>query len=180
MKVYLITDTHFNHEKIKEYCNRPDNYEELLWKGLESLPADCLLIHLGDVCFGKDQEVHDRIKKLPYQKILVRGNHDKKSDQWYLLNGWNVVVDEFSNHYFGKYITFSHIPIAGIQNLNIHGHFHNTLHRLQEGNWVVEGEKERNEEVLKILTSNHKLLAVEYTDYKPISLEKFLSPNISN
>jgi len=54
------------------------------------------------------------------------------------------------------------------------------LHRLQEGNWVVEGEKERNEEVLKILTSNHKLLAVEYTDYKPISLEKFLSPNISN
>ena len=174
MKTYIITDTHFNHKNIIDYCNRPQNFEEIIWKGLEGLPSDCLLIHLGDVCFGKDKEIHERIKALPYKKILIKGNHDKQSNSWYLENGWNFVCEELSDHYFGKYITFSHMPIAGIQNLNIHGHFHNHLYRLLEGKWVVEGEEERNKNVLKILTKNHKLLALEYINYKPISLEKFL------
>lgn len=180
MKIYLITDTHFNHEKIKEYCGRPDNYEQLLWKGLENLPKDCLLIHLGDVCIGKDLEVHERIKKLPYKKILVKGNHDRKSDSWYLSNGWDFVCDKFSANYFGKNILFSHTPTKNSEwwDMNIHGHFHNNLHRLLEGKYVVDGEKERNEIDLNNLTPKHKLLAVENTNYKPVSLESIISrPN---
>lgn len=176
MKEYLITDTHFNHTKIIEYCDRPKNYEVLIWKGLENLPKDSTLIHLGDICIGGDKEIHERIKSLSYKKILIKGNHDRKSNNWYLQNGWDFVCESLSDHFFGKYITFSHIPIAGIQNLNIHGHFHNTLHRLLQGNWVVEGERERNEDILKILTKNHKLLAIEYTNYKPVLLERFLRP----
>ena len=34
MKYMLTTDTHFNHTKIKEYCERPDNYEDLIINGI--------------------------------------------------------------------------------------------------------------------------------------------------
>ena len=177
MKTWLITDTHFNHKNMIDYCGRPENFDDLIWKGLWELPDDSILIHLGDICIGGDKEVHEKIKLLPYKKILVKGNHDKKSNTWYLQNGWDFVCDSLSDNYFGRYITFSHIPIAGIQNLNIHGHFHNHLFRLQQGNWIVEGEEERNKEVLKILTNNHKLLAIENTKYKPVLLETLLTPS---
>jgi calcineurin-like phosphoesterase family protein len=57
MKTYIITDTHFNHKNIIDYCNRPQNFEEIVWKGLEELPKDCLLIHLGDVCRSEERRV---------------------------------------------------------------------------------------------------------------------------
>jgi calcineurin-like phosphoesterase family protein len=177
MKIYLITDTHFCHEKMVEYCNRPGNFDYLIWQGLKKLPKDSLLIHLGDICIGNDLLVHLDLQRLPFKKILVKGNHDKKSNSWYLKNGWDFVCDKFEDTYFGKKIVFSHVPAAddGEFDINIHGHFHNTLHRLLQGKYVVDGEKERNERDLMVLTPKHKLLAIEYTDYKPILLDNFLS-----
>ena len=178
--IYLITDTHFNHKKMTEYCGRPENFDELIWASLESLPADCTLIHLGDICIGKDAEVHERIKKLPYRKMLVKGNHDKKSNVWYLNHGWDDVSEMITGHHLGRYITFSHIPIRDIQNWNIHGHFHNNLHRLLEGRFVVEGEKERNEKDFPLEKYNkniYKLLAIEHTDYRAVKLEDFIKNN---
>lgn len=177
MKIYLITDTHFNHEKIKEYCGRPDNYEDIIWKGLKQISTDSILIHLGDICIGDDENINNGFKSLLCKKILVKGNHDRKSDNWYLEHGWDFVCDKFQIERFGKKIMFSHTPSIddGEFDINIHGHFHNTLHRLLEGKFVVEGEKERNERDLRVLTPKHKLLAIEYTSYMPIELEKFLN-----
>lgn len=176
MKIYLITDTHFNHDKMVEYCGRPQNFDELIWESLLNLPKNCILIHLGDICIGNDVFIHDCIKDLPYKKILVRGNHDRKSNNWYLEHCWDFVCDKFQDTYFGKKIMFSHVPAIddGGFDINIHGHFHNTLHRLLEGKYVVDGEKERNERDLRVLTPKHKLLAIEYTDYKPVLLETLI------
>lgn len=162
MKIFLITDTHFNHHKLIEYGRDPD-FEKRVWQGLYDIPDGSLLIHLGDICIGNDEAVHERLAWLKLKKILVRGNHDRKSDKWYLEHGWDMVVDNFSGHYFGRYITFSHIPIAGVQNWNIHGHFHNSKHRSEE-----PGIKSYYNPNL------HKLLAIEYTAYQPVELEKFL------
>ena len=54
--IYLISDTHFNHKNIAKYCNRPENFNELIWENLGKLKKGDLLIHLGgDICFfGKD------------------------------------------------------------------------------------------------------------------------------
>lgn len=166
MKVYLITDTHFNHDKLIEYCSRPAGFSDLIWEGLEDLPRGCTLIHLGDICIGKDEEVHKRLMSYDCKKILVKGNHDKKSNHWYLAHGWDFVCEQFSDTYFGKRILFSHKPIVwdGEYEVNIHGHFHNTDHRRLEPEFLAE----RN--------GYQKLLAIEYTDYKPVLLEKFLTP----
>jgi calcineurin-like phosphoesterase family protein len=167
MKIYLTTDTHFFHDRMVEFCGRPQDHTQITGKNLLQLqvePTD-ILIHLGDIAMGHDQEAHDQfIKPLKMRKWLVKGNHDRKSDHWYLENGWDFVCNYFNGTFFQKNIVFSHIPVAWDHryDLNIHGHFHNTNHRNHEP------------ELVKIENSRQKLLAIEYTNYKPILLEDFI------
>lgn len=172
MKYWITTDTHFGHRKLEEYSGRPSNFEDLIWKGLEKLTTTDCLIHLGDVCIGKDSEWHKKIQTLDCRLILVKGNHDGQSNSWYLEHGWDFVCDSFSMKFGGKNILFSHEPQdIGKFDLNIHGHFHNNLHRLLEGRYVIDGEEERNKDILCVLTPKHKLLAIEDTNYQPVKLE---------
>ena len=167
MKIYLTTDTHFGHPKLIEY-GRPENFEKLIHEGLKMLPDDCLLIHLGDVGFTGSEEIHRKyIEPLKCKKILVRGNHDHKTDEWYMEHGWDFVCYRFEAKYFGKKILFSHIPFRDNNHydLNIHGHFHDSKHHLEEAF------------ILAVINSKQILLALEYTHYKPVNLEKFLKLN---
>jgi calcineurin-like phosphoesterase family protein len=180
MKTWIITDTHFNHRKMEEYCGRPANFESRILKGLKQIQPDDVVIHLGDFCIGDDVKWHEFWNSALFanKRILVRGNHDRKSNAWYYAHGWHTVCESLSIHYNNKYITFSHIPIQGIQNINIHGHFHNNLHRLLRGEYVVEGEKERNDKdfPLELYDKNiYKLLAIEDTNYKPVLLDNLIN-----
>ncbi len=160
-----------------EYCGRPKNHSELILENLAVIEPYDTLIHLGDICIGNDATWHKKFfGSIPrnVKTILVLGNHDKKGNTWYLNHGWDIVCDEFKMNFLGQYITFSHIPVPHVQNLNIHGHFHNNLHRLQAGNFVTPGEEDRNMVTLASMNDNHKLLAIEYTDYKPVLLESFI------
>lgn len=178
MKIWLITDTHFNHDKMPEYCGRPIGFEELIMMGLARISPQDLLIHLGDVCVGKDEYWHERLRALPFKKWLVLGNHDHKSLSWYISHGWDYVGEEIKLKMFGKNILLSHTPLRGDFDINIHGHFHNTLHRLLEKQWVTPDEEKRNEKDLGNLTPKHKLLAVEYTNYQPVLLSTFVDHNL--
>lgn len=161
VKAYIISDTHFNHEAIKGYCNRPDNYEEILWKSLMKIQQEDCLIHLGDICIGDDQMIHTYIRDLKCRKILVIGNHDSKSWSWYMEHGWDFVCDAFRLKYCGKIIMFSHCPQPwdGVWEINIHGHLHNLGHRDKE---------------FKELKRWHRLYAPELNNYNPIELSKFI------
>ena len=84
MAIFLISDIHFGHEKIIQYCDRPfdsaSQMDECIfdnWAASVS-PSDTVY-HLGDVCFGRAEQVTrtvQRIKALPGKKYLVPGNHD--------------------------------------------------------------------------------------------------------
>ena len=129
MKYYIVGDTHFGHENIKKYCDRPDNYNELIidnWKKI--ITNEDVVIHLGDVCFGRHNYWHNIIKSLPGRfKILCLGNHDHKSINWYLNNGWNFACTRFAFDYLGKEILFSHEHIINSNyDLNVHAHSHNS------------------------------------------------------
>ena len=172
MKIWLITDTHFNHkDKMKQYCNRPDNYEDLIWDGFDCIGYDDLLIHLGDICIGEDKVTHNILSKYKFKKVLVKGNHDKKSNNWYLENGWDFVCDNFSLKAYGKNILFSHTPQPiGDYDINIHGHFHN-----KDLSNLDKEIEDRDKEMIKLITTNHKILSIEKTNYEPILLEHFLN-----
>ena len=163
-KTYIVSDLHIGHENIKKYCNRPENYEQLIinnWKS--TVQSHDIVIDLGDVCFSNKEYLEPIIRDLPGTKILVRGNHDRnKSNNWFLNVGYSFVCKKIEI----SRVILSHFPAIlnekeielGI--INIHGHFHNIKRRKWE-----ERYKDR-------LTDNHYLLAPEYVNYKPILLER--------
>lgn len=162
MKIYIISDTHFNHEGIINFCNRPQTHELLLLDGMSKIKESDCLIHLGDVGLGKDETVHGLINQtVKCRKILIMGNHDSKSWSWYMDHGWDFVCDAFRLKYCGKIIMFSHVPQPwdGVWEINIHGHLHNLGHRDKE---------------FKELRKWHRLYAPELMNYQPIELTKFI------
>ena len=84
MKLYVTSDTHFNHKNIIKYCNRPFNdvYEmnETLINNWNSVvtPED-IIYHLGDFGFGTKEELQEIFDRLNGYKYLIMGNHDRKS-----------------------------------------------------------------------------------------------------
>ena len=170
MRWWITTDTHFNHEAIKKYCDRPDDCEKRILKGFEVIKSQDILIHLGDICIGNDAEVHERhINPIKCRKILVRGNHDRKSTTWYLTHGWDFVCEKFSLKRCDKQILFSHWPLVwdGYYDINFHGHFHNANHRRYEA--------ERKEDML---SSGQRLLALEYNHYQLFNLDTQIHKNL--
>ena len=76
IKTWIITDTHWRHYKIMEYCDRPDNFEELITKNWKNLvkPQD-VIIHLGDVIFGNQQQLKDILNDLPGKESPLKGRY---------------------------------------------------------------------------------------------------------
>lgn len=166
-RIWLIADTHFNHPQMIRDCGRPHDFEERIWKELSGIPEQDILVHLGDICIGEDKNIHDRLRQYKFTKILVKGNHDNKSNNWYLNHGWDFVCKQFTDRYFKKRILFSHEPRAEEENydLNIHAHFHNISEAYHE------------EELVAVKNDKQKLLALEYIGYNPILLERFIMRN---
>lgn len=134
MKYWVIADTHFGHDKMKEYCGRPDGFEIKTLKNIKSLVGEeDVLIHLGDFCIGQDSYWHKMFMDVcKSKKWLIRGNHDRKSLTWYQNVGWDFVGDFVGLERYNKKILFSHKPTQfGQDFLNIHGHCHNTFHHSQ-------------------------------------------------
>jgi calcineurin-like phosphoesterase family protein len=137
MKIWIISDTHFNHSKLVEYEQRPANFTEIIIRNWnKDVAQDDMVVHLGDVILGHDSSLDTILSRLQGRKILVRGNHDHKPNAWYIAKGFDFVCDSF----IYKKMGFSHAPLTPLPNqlfenhdkqieLNIHGHFHRGEHR---------------------------------------------------
>lgn len=163
MKYWIISDTHFGHKEIIDYCGRPEDHEQIILHNLivHGSPNDCL-IHLGDFAFNDHAKwCAELCKHWAGRKILVIGNHDKKSAHWYMTHGFDFACESFKMKYGGKIICFSHKPQAwdGDWQVNIHGHLHNLGHRDNE---------------YKDLKQWHRLYSPELEDYKPLRLDRMI------
>lgn len=166
MKYFIISDTHLNHAKIKTYCQRPDNFTELIIKRWnERVTPDDTVIHLGDFAIGPKQSIAPQIRLLNGHKILVRGNHDTHGSLgWWMDSGFDFACDGMI--FRGLWLT--HKPAKFLPercNLNIHGHLHN----IWDG-FHVERIKTPN----KLDKPWQRLFSIEYTNYYPIELNSFL------
>lgn len=172
MKYWLISDTHFNHEKLTEWGGRTGDWQEQLWDGLREIPDGDTLIHLGDICIGDDAEVHFKLRDITrfykdeqkkVKTILVRGNHDGKGIVWYEDHGWDFVCDSFEILYQGHYVYFSHRPQPKMGHFtqNIHGHTHGNMHRSEE--YVSYYDD-----------SYHIDISPELMGFKPVNLETLI------
>ena len=111
--IYVISDNHYGHRNMVNLCGRPENFEELIFQNwCDVVKKEDTLIHLGDVSFrANENEIHEKyIKTAPGRKILVRGNHDKKCNEWYMDHGWDFSCDKFEMDYQQYHLIFQHKP----------------------------------------------------------------------
>ena len=133
---WFISDTHFFHENIIRFCNRPfedaQSMNEFMIDRWNTLirPSD-KVYHLGDVACGyagDDKKLGNLLSRLNGKKRLIVGNHDnikspalhkyfEKIELWYGDKKWGF--------------TCSHIPLP-LNHLRdgdfcVHGHIHNNL-----------------------------------------------------
>lgn len=162
MDFWVMGDPHFEHKNIAEYCNRPDNFAELILGNLGVISTQDVLICLGDVAFKRPDYWHIRLLNAVVGPCwLVLGNHDKQTMTWYMRKGWAFVGQCFTMKLYGYKILFTHEPRElGDHDFNIHGHLHNTGHRPAT------------------LTDRHILYAPENEDYCPVRVQRLITNQV--
>lgn len=150
--IYVISDTHFSHNNIIEYCNRPyqnslEMNKDIIDKWNSVVQSEDIVFHLGDVGFGLVEQLKPMIESLNGHKFLLRGNHDAKRgiNSWMnigfekvykckevtlkqLLEDIYFITGYTNNDFSGNLenLIFSHSPRqCPDEVLNIHGHIHN-------------------------------------------------------
>ncbi len=130
MSIFFTADTHFNDERILRYENRPfksvkEMNDEIIRRWNSCVRDEDTVYLLGDV--GDESFV----KNLSGKKILVKGNHDTKSNEHYRLSGFDEVYD--LPVIFQNFWILSHEPLYVCKNMpyaNIFGHVHsNPIYR---------------------------------------------------
>jgi calcineurin-like phosphoesterase family protein len=166
--IYLISDTHFNHKNVIAYENRPfptaDLMNDTMIKNWNSIVKDDdIVIHLGDVALGKETSLKYIIPSLKGRKILIKGNHDGKSKQFYYDCGFEEVVHTKFLEYKGQIIFLSHEPSSRPgdkkekYDLHCYGHVHS-----------------KYQDELPTIARNGACLCVERWGYKPVSLDEII------
>ena len=138
--IYFTSDSHFNHQNIIKYCNRPfasvEEMNEALIANWNSVvkPEDTVYV-LGDFILGQANTVEIILSRLNGTVILVRGNHDTRTKlQEYERLGIEV-KDIAYVPYKGRYFICCHFPIASEEFIkmviednsevvNLYGHIH--------------------------------------------------------
>lgn len=126
---WFISDTHFNHENIIKYCNRPfetkEEMDEYMIKKWNSVVKEGdTVYHLGDFALGLSFDEHLKlVSKLQGDIVLIYGNHDRKGVGFMERVGFKEVHKK--RLILGKYI-LTHRPQDESQIpegfINFHGH----------------------------------------------------------
>jgi len=133
-KRFIISDTHFDHKNIIEYCDRPfkdvyDMEKTLIENWNSVVRQDDIIFHLGDFAFFSKNKIREIVKRLNGKIVLIKGNHDNFSNNFYNelfydFIPYPIIVDDF--------FILSHHPLSMNKHMpyvNIHGHLHNNSHR---------------------------------------------------
>ncbi|MDD3221821.1 MAG: phosphoesterase [Clostridia bacterium] len=158
-KTFFIADTHFGHEAMIRFENRPfentaDMEAKLIQNWNETVGEEDRVFVLGDFAFGDKEEVTRLCQALNGKKTLVLGNHDHQSPEWYRSCGfdeasaWPIIIEGFW--------ILSHEPLyinANMPYANIYGHVHSNP-------------------TYKDYCSQSICVCVERIDYRPVNFEE--------
>lgn len=162
---WFTSDTHWGHQNIIDYENRPfqtvEDMDEALIENWNACvkPGDTVY-HLGDVFFRKNTPTMKAIMdRLNGDKILRMGNHDRESVTKYLHLGFQKVYkQDLIVSKFAKPMILSHYPVEDELTLNsfkarnVHGHTHSQNGYLDQYYF--------------------KCVSVELTNYRPLHVDE--------
>ena len=134
MTTWFTADTHFSHNNIIKYSNRPfaskfEMNSKLMENWNIKINQDDTVYHLGDFCFADEQEGQSILDRLNGKKHLIIGNHDKAGVK---LKGWESVQHYKEINVDGQFIVLCHYAMR-VWNKSHHsawqlyGHSHGSL-----------------------------------------------------
>lgn len=137
-KNWFTSDTHFGHENIIRYSNRPykDKYEMdesviVNWNS-KVQPGDNVF-HGGDIFFCKKERAIQILSRLNGNITLIAGNHDKAILRDVdFIKRFHKVVEYLELSIEGQKIVISHYPMMTWNGSSrgawmLHGHCHGNL-----------------------------------------------------
>lgn len=178
--IYFTSDTHFGHNNIIRYCNRPfeaiqpgidfisavEVMDRALIRNWNSVVKDADTVYfLGDLSFYDPEKTIKIVKQLKGKKYWIVGNHDKKVlKNPELVSLFESVKDMDMIHVQDptmnkgrQRIVLCHYPLMSWESStqgswSLHGHCHGTL---KEDNDTLRAD-----------------IGVDCWDYAPVSYER--------
>ena len=167
---FLISDTHFGHEKtcttfkradgtpLRPFASAEEMNEAMIQRWNDRVRPKDKVYHLGDVVINR-RFLHV-LGRLNGDKVLIRGNHDI-----FKLEDYTQYFRDIRGYHVMNGMIFSHVPIHADSierfGCNIHGHLHaNRVMRTKHAGARPE------------IDPRYHSVCVEHTDYGPISLEE--------
>jgi calcineurin-like phosphoesterase family protein len=144
MKTYITSDLHFGHKNIMKFCpatrarfrDDVDYMNEAMVKEWNEIvePEDLVYI-LGDVAFLPAQKAAEFMRRCNGRKILVQGNHDRKTLNDPVFRGCFEEIHHYLDiNYNGTKVCMFHYPIAEWDQMHRGSvHFHGHLHGGESG-----------------------------------------------
>lgn len=177
--VFLVSDTHFGHEKtctvfkradgspLRPFSSAEEMDEVMIAAWNERVGPNDKVYHLGDVVINRKSL--KTLARLNGDKVLIRGNHDIFPDEEY-----REYFRELRAYHVMNGMILSHIPVhpesLGRFGVNIHGHLH--ANRVKR----IRGVNARTGELLYSDDNDvrYHCVCVEQTDFAPILFEDVL------
>ena len=190
--IYFISDYHFFHQNIFKYepirQQFGDQFIKEMIKRYNSVVAENDTIYfVGDIFCGfnqarkkfnlkRSEKEYAKVimDRLPGKKILIKGNHDHKSNEWYRDIGFNEIkwIDEVE-----EFLVF-HYPICNKYIDEIALQFGNEFAKI-----IKDILKKKNEYDIPVIHGhihsnqlldcpNHFNVSCEVIDFTPISIEE--------
>lgn len=166
--MYLTSDLHFMHKRIKEFAPnfRPwETMEEMTealiaaWNEKAKTPGT-KMYHLGDFCFSTPEETDFIASRLNGDITFIVGNHDYSKHRQVLEKYGEVKYYE-EVKYKKKFFVLFHYPVAswnkqGRGSFHLHGHSHGSFPdeaygRMLDVGWDAHGKILHFDEVIEIL-----------------------------
>lgn len=173
---WLISDTHFGHEKTCTVFKREDGSPLRPFTSAEEMdefmirawnervrPRD-KVYHLGDVVINR--KFLPVLGRLNGDKVLIRGNHDI-----FKLEDYTQYFRDVRGYHVMNGLILSHVPVhadsLGRFGANIHGHLHANRVRRPRGVDAKTGDILYSADI----DPRYHCVCVEQTDFAPVLLE---------
>jgi len=146
MRIFVTSDLHFGHKSIKKFCpitrSKYDDdtdrmNEAMIAEWNEIVAQEDTVYILGDVAFMSGSDAGRMIKRLNGTKILIEGNHDKKTlNDVTFRSAFKEIHKYLDIKYDGHKIVMFHYPISEWDQmhrgaLHFHGHLHGGVSGLE-------------------------------------------------
>jgi len=146
--VFLVSDTHFGHEKtctvfkradgspLRPFASAEEMNEVMVQRWNERVGPKDKVYHLGDVVINR--RYLNILDRLNGDKVLIKGNHDI-----FQLEDYTKYFRDIRGYHVMNGMILSHVPVhtASLERFgcNIHGHLHaNRVTMMDYGREVID------------------------------------------